>query len=234
MGCLRTTPPCQPALYSRGPMLRFGRGPRGGGRYVAVETKRVAWIVAVFECDEALPVLLGVGGLDAFGRRSVELEEIDVGGAGLVRTGGLGHVGEVRLDLLGYLGCRGYPDPVHDELRVVAPDRAQVGGGAIQRAAELAQLEQGQRRARAGAGNLHERDDGVIGEVPQQFDVPVGRGGIRRVHADRVQLCARHRLEAVYEGLTELAPGTHKLLASLRRVSTKAGPHCYHGLPTQR
>src|SRR3712207_2157939 len=137
-------------------LLRRGRH-GAGWRYVAVEAEDVLRIVAVLERDQALPDLRRVGGPHPLRACLLEVQKIDVSGAGREGTHRLGHAVVVRSDPFGQLGRRGGPDPDHHEPRVAVADGAGSGRFVPQRPAELAYLEldQGRPGARAGRSEEH-------------------------------------------------------------------------------
>src|SRR5215210_5367399 len=92
--------------------LRLRRGPRRWGRwYAAAEAEDVVRVVAVLERDQALPIVGRVGGPDPLGARVIQIQEVDVGGAGRERTHRLGHTSVVRPDPFGNLRRWGGPRP---------------------------------------------------------------------------------------------------------------------------
>jgi hypothetical protein len=76
------------------------RGSSGRRRrqYIAVEAEEVIRVVAILQLDQTLSVLRRVGRPHPICARSVEIEEVAVGHAGLIRAHFLGHVSQVRLD----------------------------------------------------------------------------------------------------------------------------------------
>src|SRR5215204_1738052 len=194
--------------------LRIALALRFRGGDVAVESEDIVWVVADLEGDEAFPVLRGMSGLYPLCTRALELHKVDVGVAGLEGTRRLGHAGEVSHNTFRHLRREGRPDPVHDELGVTFAHGAQAVGRARQGATELPELQHDQGRARIGAGDLHERFDGLGRELAQHLGVLAGPHRVDRVHAHGVHRREWHSPEGVHDRLAQLlAHGTHQLLA---------------------